>query len=58
MTITYEISGYDGNAAIRSATNRARAEGWTDVRLCTAVPTNPSDPTGGWTVTVQVYNQH
>lgn len=58
MTITFDISGYDGNAAIRSAMNQARAQGWTDVRLCTASLSNSSDPTGGWTITLLVYNQH
>jgi hypothetical protein len=57
MIVAYEVSGYDGNAAVRSAENRAWAEGWTDVRLCTVAPTDPSNPVRGWTVTLLVYNQ-
>jgi hypothetical protein len=57
VTITFSVPGYDGNAAVRSATGLAHAQGWTDVRLSTIVPSNPSDPTGGWTVTLLVYNQ-
>lgn len=53
MTITYEVSGYDGTAAIRSAHNRAYAEGWQQITLCSAVPNGPQ----AWTVTLLVYNQ-